>query len=185
MTTAPSLPGQSYTILIPPGTIQGRIVTSVNQFGQPVPNRTLWVTPLVYNNTNGHFHNTSRPTSQVSASAGGGFSSLGAFVTTGANATAIVWIKGGSIGQAEYLTACWDFCGSGDHAVGYSGIYWVEEKPQWIHTGGNTTNHGGNEFNHWMQSTPAYGIWYTAVEYLSRYPAQGKIAVNDMSLPFG
>ncbi len=45
--------------------------------------------------------------------------------------------------------------------------------------------HGGNEFNHWMTSTAAYGIWYTAVDFLNEHPEQGKIAVNDMSLPFG
>jgi hypothetical protein len=31
----------------------------------------------------------------------------------------------------------------------------------------------------------AYGIWYTAQRYLSAKPTQGKIEVNDMSLPFG
>ena len=78
-------------------------------------------------------------------------------------------------GQAEYLKACWNFCGTGDHAVGYSGIYWVEEKPQWIHVGGNTTNHGGNSFNHWMASYPAWQLWYTAVEFLARHASQGKL----------
>ena len=47
------------------------------------------------------------------------------------------------------------------------------------------TNHGGNEFNHWMSSAPAYGIWNTAVEFLSQHPSQVKIAINDMSLPYG
>ena len=28
-------------------------------------------------------------------------------------------------------------------------------------------------------------IYYTAVEFLAQHPSQGKIAVNDMALPFG
>lgn len=182
---SPLLSGQSYDLLMRPGLVQGRTVYSVNQYGQLIPNTTLWVTPFAYNNTNGHFHNANRPTSQVASTQGGIFSSLGTFVTTNQYGSATVWVKPGAIGQAEYLTACAQYCKSGDHAVGYSNIYWVEEKPQWIHIGGNTTNHGSNAFNHWMASSSAYNLWYTAVEYLSRYPGQGKIAVNDMSLPYG
>jgi len=36
-----------------------------------------------------------------------------------------------------------------------------------------------------MTSNAAYGIWYTAVAFLNANPGQGKIAVNDMSLPYG
>ncbi len=104
---------------------------------------------------------------------------------TDQNGTARVWVRTTAVGQAEYLNICTFYCIRKDYAVGYRGIYWVEEKPQWMHIGGDTTMHGGNEFNHWMTSAAAYGIWYTAVEFLSKHPEQGKIAVNDMSLPFG
>lgn len=69
--------------------------------------------------------------------------------------------------------------------VGYNDLYWIAEQDPWIHIGGNTTGHGGNEYNHWMQIGPALGLWATANHFIADHPAQGKIAVNDMSLPFG
>jgi hypothetical protein len=36
-----------------------------------------------------------------------------------------------------------------------------------------------------MASDAAYGLWNAAVVFLAQHPSQGKIAVNDMSLPFG
>ena len=142
----PDASAQSYDLMMAPGIIQGRTVRCINENGQPVAACSLLVTPHVYNNTNGHFHNTNRPTSKLAATQNGIFSSAGATVITDSFGEAIVWVKPGQIGQAEYLKACAQYCGEGDHAVGYSDIYWVEEKPQWIHVGGNTRRRHETEF---------------------------------------
>jgi hypothetical protein len=71
------------------------------------------------------------------------------------------------------------------HWVGFADICWVEQKPGWRHVGGNTTGHGGNEYNHWMTVSAAYGIYYTILDFQARYPAQTKVCVNDMALPIG
>jgi hypothetical protein len=69
--------------------------------------------------------------------------------------------------------------------VRYNDIYYVEEKPEWMHIGATTMHGGSNAYNHWMTTTAAYGIWYAAQALIAKNPSQGKIAVNDMSLPFG
>ncbi len=91
----------------------------------------------------------------------------------------------GTVGQAERVAATASG-GSGylDYVIGYDDIYWNDHPEIWQQVGGNTTNHGGNEYNHWMKGTPAFQLFYCTYEYLSSYP-QGKICTNDMSLPFG
>jgi len=91
------------------------------------------------------------------------------------------------IGKDEYLHACATpgTCANYSYSVGWQDIYWVEEKPQWIHIGATVKHMNSNSYNHWMTSTAAYGIYNTAVSFLAANPGQGKIAVNDMSLPRG
>jgi len=89
------------------------------------------------------------------------------------------------IGHDEYLSACAQICSSYSYRVGWTDIYWVEEKPEWIHVGQTPQHQNSNSYNHWMTSQAAYGIWYTAKAFLLRFPSQGKIAVNDMALPYG
>ena len=90
------------------------------------------------------------------------------------------------VGQDEYLQACAGAsCSNYSYTVGWTDIYWVEEKPQWIHIGANSKHMNSNSYNHWMMSIAAYGIYDTAVAFLAANPTQGKIAVNDMSLPRG
>jgi len=112
---------------------------------------------------------------------------------------AYVWLKAGErgnypapatdvrrmIAHEEYLQACAQVCSSYSYKVGWTDIYWVEEKPQWIHVGQRPEHENTNTANHWMMSEPAYGLWYSAVAFLAAYPSQVKLAVNDMSLPMG
>jgi hypothetical protein len=91
------------------------------------------------------------------------------------------------VGQAERVVATATETGKWaklDYVHGYNDIYWNDHPEIWYQTGGNTTNHGNNEFNHWMKSTPAYQLFYCTYEYLATY-GQEKICTNDMSLPFG
>ncbi|MDX2269890.1 MAG: hypothetical protein NW208_17440 [Bryobacter sp.] len=102
---------------------------------------------------------------------------------------AIIETKATIIGQQETLTVNAQVPGGIAQVnavnVRYPEIYYVEAKPEWIHIG-STAMHGGSDaYNHWMRSTPAYGLLYAAQAFLAAFPSQGKIAVNDMSLPFG
>lgn len=110
-----------------------------------------------------------------------------------------VWLKAGErgnypspatdirrmVGHDEYLQACAQVCSGWNFTVGWPDLYWVEEKPQWIHVGATAQHMNSNSYNHWMMTVPAYGILGTAIYYLDRHPEQEKIAVNDMGLPFG
>lgn len=71
-----------------------------------------------------------------------------------------------------------------EFGVGYSDLYWVSQ-PVFYQTGGNTTNHGDNTGDHWMQSGPANQIYNTAVQYLNMYNPGRQICTNDMALPYG
>jgi hypothetical protein len=55
----------------------------------------------------------------------------------------------------------------------------------WTLTGGDTTNHGDNNFNHWATSALSNGIFQTASDFLFEHPEVGQIALNDMALPIG
>lgn len=91
----------------------------------------------------------------------------------------------GATGQAERVAATTSSQSTYlDYVIGYNDIYWSDHPEIWEQVGGNTTNHGSNQYNHWMKSYPAYSLFYCTYEYLSVYP-QGKICTNDMSLPFG
>ena len=44
--------------------------------------------------------------------------------------------------------------------------------------------HGDNTFNHWMEQTSAYYLFYTTMLYLQNHEGHEKICTNDMALPF-
>ncbi|HEU0140201.1 MAG TPA: hypothetical protein VFQ79_10835 [Bryobacteraceae bacterium] len=93
----------------------------------------------------------------------------------------------GQVGQAERVAATATETGKGnylDYVVGYKDIYWNDHPEIWQQVGGSTTNHGDNQYNHWMKSAPAYRLYDCTLEYLATFQQQ-KICTNDMSLPFG
>jgi len=153
--------------------------------GQVLGGATFTMVSGVYFNTGGHWHNTNRPYSSVP----GGTANANGVLTTAISTTLF--------SQAEKLTVT---CSAGgytsapfndDYAVGYPDIYWADHPELWLMTGGNTTGHGDNTFNHWMQANPAtqtgpaYGLYNTANYYTQVYLSGGKICLNDMALPFG
>ncbi len=145
----------------------------------------LVATMYHYANSGGHFHNRNRPESKVGTSSSGPFSNS-VTVTTGAGGTASVWIQSTAIGQAEAIGVCADSCRYWAYLVGYDNLTYVPPvSGVWIHAGGYTTNHGGNYYNHWMTASASAGLLEAAQNFLATYPEQGKIAVNDMSLPYG
>jgi hypothetical protein len=108
---------------------------------------------------------------------------------TGPSGTTTFYLRSSQVGQQEVVVACpqrWDgICGTTNVIVGYQDIYYVEEKPEWVHVGFTSEHGGSNAFNHWMTSNAAYMIWYTTTNFRAQFPDVGRIAINDMSLPFG
>ena len=156
---------------------------------RPIANCPLTISTSAINNTGGHYHNTNRPKSQLSTSISGPWSNNSLTnVYTGPNGSTTIYSKASSIGQREQLVVCPQrpegICTTASVNVRYNDIYYVEEKSEWIHVGGRS-EHGGNDYSHWMTLGAAYGIYYAAQQYLQMNPSQGKIAVNDMALQFG
>jgi hypothetical protein len=64
-------------------------------------------------------------------------------------------------------------------------LNFVQANSLWTLVGGNTTNHGDNNFNHWAIGSLSSGIFNTAQTFLQVHPDVGQIALNDMALPIG
>ena len=172
--------------------------------GELIPYCNLRLMTGVYTiDSNGHsaaYHTSPFPKSGISLGADcGSWRSLIDNVNTGPTGQVLFCLGAGQrtliystdvrrmVGHEEYISNCplGGVCYIYDYAVGYSDLLWVEEKPQWIHVGATPKHMNSNSYNHWMTSAAAWGIYYTAVDYLSLHPEQGRIAVNDMALPFG
>jgi hypothetical protein len=170
---SPLARGQVYSPLYPPSSTQNLYAYCYYYDGSIVYNCTVAIGSGAYYNTNGHFHNTSRPYSTVSPTSG----------NTGGSGYVPVTLTTKIIGQAETAFACAYTCGYFDYAVGYGDIYWTDNAIFTL-VGGNTTNHGDNTFNHWMMSDAAYAIYYTCGDYIAASGAASCV-LNDMALPFG
>jgi len=77
---------------------------------------------------------------------------------------------------------CASYCDYIDYAVGYN-IYWVSDHGIWTLTGARVEHGNSVNYNHWMTSNAAYGIYDTTVDYQAAHP--GLVLANDMALPFG
>lgn len=147
-------------------------------------NCRVTVTVKAKNNTGGHFHNSNRPKSKVASRSTGPFQNS-VTVTTGYGGYAIFWMQPSDIGQVETFKACADECRDLVLKVGYHDLEEVPESSKWIRVGGHTTQHGGNDVNHFMTVSARRKLELTVTRFLELHPQQGKIAVNDMSLPLG
>lgn len=160
--------------------------------GQIVYNCSLLLGTAAYLGTNGHYHYNPPPyvsnmictlrEEQCSPAAGTRISA-----NTLQRGSVQFDLFPGSVGQAERVAATATATGKGnyvDYVVGYNDIRWNDHPDIWYKVGGNTTNHGDNQYNHWMKSWPAYRLFDCTQEYLKTY-SQTSICTNDMSLPFG
>ena len=201
-----SLPvlAQSYVPMFEPGHVEAYNASCWTTDIPPtlIPNCPIYISTFSYPGTNAHTeagHNPyTQPKSKISPSDTGPWYD-GLYRNTGESGYVLFYLKAGQreystmdprrmVGLAERVRVEKLDGGLSDseyYAVGYSDIYWVEEKPQWIHIGATFQHGNSNSYNHWMTSYAAYQIWYTAIDFLSNHPEQGKIAVNDMALPFG
>jgi len=92
------------------------------------------------------------------------------------------------VGQIESLHAMNDDGGtttSYDYGVGYLGLVYIDNSDIFYQTGGSTTNHGDNTWNHYMTVNAATGLQAAATAYLNEYNPGQKVCINDMALPIG
>jgi hypothetical protein len=174
--------GQSYTPLFSPSSNINLTAYCLTATGQYIPYAEYAFETYYWTNTNAHFHDD--PNHVYSS-----VSPTNAYDDTGSGYVNLT-LSTSIIGQAEGIAVwCWNDNGEVyseyDHAVGYSNIYWNYHPEIWVQTGGNTTNHGDNSYNHWMTTNAAYGIYYTSYQYLQNHPEQGYFGQNDEGLPFG
>jgi hypothetical protein len=146
----------------------------------------LSLSAATYPNTNGHYHNLPpAPTSGISP-------------TSGNTADYPDWqmpvtLRTTQVGQFENISVVPISSGEGnpaitgyyDYAVGYSGLVYLANSNIFMQTGGNTTGHGDNTFNHSMTVNAATGLQAAATFYINQYNPGQKICINDMALPMG
>jgi hypothetical protein len=94
------------------------------------------------------------------------------------------------VAQPEAFVTCavGGGCGKWDYAVGYTwpyGLNYMGEAPYWKLIGATIQHGNTNLVNHWLQQHANWGLWYAITNYLARNPDQGKVALNDQSLPCG
>src|SRR5487761_734302 len=163
-----TLSAQSYTPLYGPATVNSQQWVCIDEStGYPVPGAQWWIYnggAAYYFHTNDHLHDSpSHPVSGISPTSG----------TADGNGNFSFSLYPSYVGQAE---AYYLYCGADgyiadnvlfEYAVGYT-IYWVDHPGIQYQIGGNAPGmHGDNTGNHWMQSAPAYGVYYTAVAWIN------------------
>lgn len=145
----------------------------------------LSLSTAAYLDTNGHYHESPiPPISVISPSSGytGAYSNLQMPVT----------LTTTQVGQFETVSLV-PSCGEGvpcsesnyDYAVGYTGLVFNANSNIFMQTGGNTTGHGDNTFNHYMTVNAATGLQKAATYYINQYNPGQKVCINDMALPIG
>ncbi len=176
---------QSYSPMYAPASTISGGYQCLDQYNNPIPYPYFTVNPAVYLYTNGHMHDDpSHLYSSVSPTSGYG----------DANGVFNLSLTTSLVGQAEaLLITCSNGVGTlyayANYAVGYNDLYYNDHPDIWVKIGGSDTgggsNHGTTAYNRYMQSTPAYGLYYATEDYLSVNPGISKICTNDMALPFG
>ena len=164
--------GQSYSPLWAPSSSNQLQAGCINQFGQLVAGCTLTFSTHYYSGTNAHTHYS--PTAPLSG--------ITASCVTDSTGHCPVTVTTTIVGHAEYAEACATTCGDMDYAVGVP-IYWVSDHGVWTFVGATAAHGSSTNYNHWMTSNAAYGIYNATVLYQASYP--GLVQSNDMSLPYG
>jgi hypothetical protein len=173
-----SMEARGLAQVYPPNQSQQLTAVCYDEFNQIVPYCDVVLATGYYQFSNGHHHDDpSHPKSTVQPTSG----------NTGCCGLPIT-IQTTLVGQEESVTACpypTGNCGVMNYAVGWSDLSFVQPNSFWTLRGGNTTNHGDNNFNHWATNTLKNGIVQTASDFLFEHPEVGQIALNDMALPIG
>jgi len=177
---------QSYSpIYAPSSSISGGGYQCVNQYNNaPLPYAYFTVNTAVYLYTNSHLHDDPSHVYSSIKPTSGYADSNGVFRPT---------LTTSLVGQAETLLISCTYAGNtayanANYAVGYNDVYYNDHSAIWVKIGGSDTgggtNHGTTTSNRYMQSGPAYDLYYATLGYLIA-TGVSKVCVNDMALPFG
>ncbi len=134
-----------------------------------------------YPNTNGHYHNNPAPLVSTISPASG-------YTGNYPNYAMPITLATTRVGQIENLFVADLDTGLGtsyDYAVGYLNFVYIDNSNIFYQTGGNTTNHGNNTWNHYMTVNAATGLQSAATFYINQYNPGQKVCINDMALPIG
>jgi hypothetical protein len=146
-----------------------------------IPNCSINLSTVANQNTNAHLHNASRPSSYLTPNS----------LFTGPSGISYVSLTTTTIGQQERIVLQSPGRPTEEITiqVGYDDIFYNHHPEIWDKVGGSdtgaNTGHGTTDQNRWMESNAAYGIYDATTDYLSIFPEQGKLCLNDMGLPFG
>jgi len=176
-----SVPVRAQSVIYLPSSSNRENWVCLDQFNNPIPYAGFDVYNGYYTATNYHWHDSpSHPFS--AASPNYGYADGNGNFSFNVNPTLV--------GQAELEQV---YCSNGNGYawgsqafwVGYTDIYFNDHPESYLHIGGNTTGHGGNDGNHWMYWWAAYGYWYAVNDYIAQYNSGRPVCANDMALPYG
>lgn len=176
---------QSYSPMYAPQSSHNLTYVCVDQYNNPIPYAYIIAYSGSYLFTNSHFHYIPVPPVTSVTPYGQYTDSTGAFTIT--LATTLV-------GRAEALFLECSYGGatvyvSANYAVGYSDLYYNHHPEIWVTIGGDDTGggtlHGSTDYNRYMRSGLAYGLYYATQSYLAAHSGVSRICTNDMALPFG
>ncbi len=146
----------------------------------------LSLSVITYEGTNGHYHNFPlAPASGISPSSGNTANYPNWQMPVTLTTTQVGQIETISVvptGDAEGPPAIEGYY---TYAVGYLNFVYMDNSDIFMQTGGNTTNHGNNTWNHYMTVNAATGLQQAATSYVNTYNPGQKICINDMALPIG
>jgi hypothetical protein len=133
-------------------------------------------------NSNGHYHSVPPPPVSTISPAYG-------YTGNYPNYAMPITLTTTQVGQVENLLLSSDIDNGVPtyyvYSVGYRGLISVDNSDIFYQTGGNTTGHGDNRFNHHMTVNAATGLQQAATAYINQYNPGQKVCINDMALPIG
>ena len=203
LATGNALRAQTYQAVYPPNTEFMKYPTCVDDSTWPwrtIYNCAISVQLGFYSFTNGHLHDTpaanhTRSTVQCTDPytyvCSNQAATYAVNVNTSIYGSVPIKVKTSLIGQGETFYTQAPSIGSyryWDFLVGYLDTYYNHHPEVWVKIGGTDTGvqtyHGNTDYNRYMASAPAYGVYNATLLYLQNRPGI-KICMNDMALPVG
>lgn len=176
---------QSYSPIYAPQSQHTLTYVCVDQYDNPISYAYIYAYSGTYLYTNSHLHSSPLPLNSTVSPYEQYTDYWGAFTIS---------LTTTLVGQAEVLFLSCSYGGvtvnvSENYAVGYNDVYYNHHPEIWAKIGGDDTGggtqHGSTDYNRYMKSGPAYGLYYATQSYLAAHPGVQRICTNDMALPFG
>jgi hypothetical protein len=181
---AGTLAAESYSPLFAPGSTHREVWVCADQYNRPIPYAYFTVATGYYAYTNAHYHEDPWHVFSTATPYAGYAGSSGEF---GFDLTTTL------VAQAEFLLmSCSNEFGTvyavADFAVGYNDLYYTHHDGIWHKIGGTDTGkdtgHGTTDYNRYLRTDAAFGIYYATLAYLAA-TGQQKVCTNDMALWLG